>query len=194
MDMKFLATPPVHGSLADYHIHAAQMCFKLPDNVSFEEGAMCEPLSVGLHACSRGEVTVGSQVLIMGAGPIGCVSYLAAKAAGATLVVVVDVREDRLAFAKEKLGVDYVFQAKPGTAETMLQEMKALTVIGHGFDVAIECTGAPPAIANAMKATKNGGKVVLVGLGPSEATLPILDAATREGMLLDDVVRLLTLL
>jgi len=62
---------------------------RLPDNVSFEEGALLEPLSVGVHACRRAGVTVGQNVLICGAGPIGLVSLLTAKAAGAAKIIIV---------------------------------------------------------------------------------------------------------
>lgn len=63
-------------------------CNRLPDNVSFEEGALLEPLSVGVHACKRGSVGIGSKVLILGAGPIGLVTLLVAKAMGASKVVI----------------------------------------------------------------------------------------------------------
>ena len=66
--MQFLATPPYDGSLSTFIVHAADFCYKLPENVSYEEGALMEPLSVGLHAVERGQVKMGSKVLILGAG------------------------------------------------------------------------------------------------------------------------------
>jgi len=176
-DIQFLATPPVDGSLATYHIHHASFAFKLPTNVSTEEGALCEPLSVGLHACSRANVILGSSVLITGAGPIGLVSYLAAKACGATKIAIIDIQKDRLDFAKNKLGAKYVFES----GKDVLAKLRELTAEEGGFDVSIECSGAQSAIATAMEATKSGGKVVLVGLGPSrDVTLPIVDSSVRE--------------
>lgn len=86
--MKFCATPPYDGNLARYYTHPADFCFKLPDNVSLEEGALLEPLSVGVHACKKGGVGVGSVVLILGAGPIGLVTLISAKAFGATKVII----------------------------------------------------------------------------------------------------------
>lgn len=86
-------------------VHPADLCFKLPDNVSLEEGAMCEPLSVGLHACRRANVGPETNLLIMGAGPIGLVMMLAARAFGAPRIVIVDVDNYRLSVAKE-LGAD----------------------------------------------------------------------------------------
>lgn len=88
-------------------VHPADLCFKLPDNVSLEEGAMCEPLSVGVHACRRANVGPETNVLIMGAGPIGLVALLSARAFGAPRIVIVDVDDYRLSVAKE-LGADEI--------------------------------------------------------------------------------------
>lgn len=82
-------------------VHPAELCFKLPDNVSLEEGAMCEPLSVGVHACRRASVGPDSHVLILGAGPIGLITMLVARAFGASHVVLTDVDQLRLDKAKE---------------------------------------------------------------------------------------------
>ena len=88
-------------------MHPADLCFKLPENVSLEEGALCEPLSVGLHACRRAVVGPETNILIMGAGPIGMVTMLAARAFGAPRIIIVDISDYRLAVAK-KLGADDV--------------------------------------------------------------------------------------
>lgn len=88
-------------------VHPADLCFKLPDNVSLEEGAMCEPLSVGVHACHRADIGPESNVLVMGAGPIGLVTMLAARAFGAPRIVIVDVDDYRLSVAKD-LGADEI--------------------------------------------------------------------------------------
>lgn len=68
-DVQFLAAPPTDGSMAAYIVHDADFCYKLPDHVTLEDGAMLEPLSVGIHACRRGEVGVGDRVMITGGGP-----------------------------------------------------------------------------------------------------------------------------
>lgn len=86
-------------------VHPADLCFKLPDNLSLEEGAMCEPLSVGVYACRRGNVGPEKCVLVIGAGPIGLVTMISARAFGSPKIVVVDVDDQRLAVAK-KLGAD----------------------------------------------------------------------------------------
>ena len=88
-------------------MHPADLCFKLPEDVSLEEGAMCEPLSVGVYACRRGNVGPEKNVLVIGAGPIGLVTMLAARAFGAPRVVIIDVDDQRLSVAKQ-LGADGV--------------------------------------------------------------------------------------
>ena len=108
-DMQFCATPPVHGNLCKYYVHAADFCYKLPDSLSLEEGALMEPLAVGVHACRRAGVCIGKRVLICGAGPIGLVNLLTAKAMGASEVVITDIAENRLEVAKS-LGADHVYK------------------------------------------------------------------------------------
>lgn len=174
-DVRFLATPPIHGSMANLVAHPADFCFKLPDHVSFDEGAMLEPLSVGLHAAKRGGISIGHTVLIVGAGPIGLMCMIAARASGATTIVMTDLVESRLAVARA-LGAHHTFRV--GDSPSLEEALERGAVLRP--DVTMECSGAQRAIATAIKATKSGGVVVLVGLGPAEVTIPIVDAATRE--------------
>ncbi|CAF0784808.1 unnamed protein product [Adineta steineri] len=175
-DVVFLATPPVHGSIARYHTHAADFCFKLPDHVSYEEGAFCEPLSVGVHACRRAGVTIGSKVLITGAGPIGLVSMLAAKAMGADAIIMTDISQSRLDFAK-KIGASHVILADKDAQKTAEHVIETL---GCMPNISIECSGAESSIQTTFYGTISGGVVVLVGLGRPLASLPIVNAAVRE--------------
>lgn len=100
-------------------MHPANLCFKLPENVSLEEGAMCEPLSVGIHACRRANISPDTKVLILGAGPIGLLTMLAARAFGAPRVIMADVDDHRLSFAKT-LGADVTIQVST-TIQVSLQ-------------------------------------------------------------------------
>ena len=102
--MAFHATPPVHGTFQNYMTHLASFCFKL-EKISLDEGALIEPLSVAVHACERSNVGPGSHCLITGAGPIGIVCIKVARACGATNIVVTDIDQNRLEFAK-KVGAD----------------------------------------------------------------------------------------
>jgi len=175
-DVVFLATPPVHGSIARYHTHAADFCFKLPNHVTYEEGAFCEPLSVGVHACRRAGVTIGSTVFITGAGPIGLVSMLAAKAMGADTIIMTDISQSRLDFAK-KVGASHVVLAEDDPQKTANRVVETL---GSMPNISIECSGAESSIQATFYATVSGGVVVLVGLGRPLASLPIVNAAVRE--------------
>ncbi|XP_026234723.1 sorbitol dehydrogenase [Anabas testudineus] len=174
----FCATPPDDGNLCRYYKHSANFCYKLPDNVTFEEGALIEPLSVGIHACRRAGVTLGSTVLICGAGPIGLVSLIVAKAMGASQVVVTDLSPERLKMAKE-LGADFQLTVKRGEEPQQLAKSVA-ELLGAQPHITIECTGAESSIQTAIYATRSGGVVVLVGLGSEMATVPLVNAAVRE--------------
>ncbi|GAB1868173.1 Sorbitol dehydrogenase [Camponotus japonicus] len=177
-DMAFCATPPVHGSLRRFYKHAADFCFKLPDHVSLEEGALLEPLAVGVHACKRSEININSKVLILGAGPIGLVTLLVAKAMGANKVVITDVTEHKLKMAK-KLGADdtYLFR-KDSSEKDVVADIHA--IFNDEPNRTIDASGAQASIRLAILATKSGGIVTLVGMGPPEIQIPLINAASRE--------------
>lgn len=178
LKMAFCATPPYDGNLTRFYAHAADFCYKLPNHVSFEEGAILEPLSVGVHACKRGQVTCGSKVLILGAGPIGLVTLLAAKAFGATNVIITDIVENRLEIAK-KLGAHHTLLVDKNFDEKTIIE-KVVQILGCEPDVSMECSGAEQSVRIAIQATKSGGCAVLIGMGKAEMTLPLASALIRE--------------
>ncbi|XP_028299055.1 sorbitol dehydrogenase isoform X1 [Gouania willdenowi] len=174
----FCATPPDNGNLCRYYKHNANYCYKLPDNVTFEEGALIEPLSVGIHACRRAGVTLGSTVLICGAGPIGLVCLLVAKAMGASQAVITDLTAERLTMAKD-LGADFQLTVKKSDRPQDLAK-SVEDMLGGQPHITIECTGAESCIQTAIYATRSGGVVVLVGLGADMASVPLINAAVRE--------------
>ncbi|KAK6936390.1 Alcohol dehydrogenase, N-terminal [Dillenia turbinata] len=178
-EMKFFGSPPVHGSLANMVVHPADLCFKLPENVSLEEGAMCEPLSVGVHACRRANIGPETKVLVMGAGPIGLVTMLAARAFGAPRIVIVDVNDYRLSVAKE-LGADGIVKVSTNIQDVDEEVAKIHEVMGAGVDVTFDCAGFNKTMTTALNATRPGGKVCLVGMGHNEMTVPLTPAAARE--------------
>ena len=134
-DVQFLATPPVQGCYENYIAFPENMCFKLPDNISTKEGALVEPLSVGMHAANQGNVQLGDSVVILGAGCIGLVTLLACKAHGATDITVVDVIPKRLDYAM-KLGATRVINGKEVDA---IEEVKKIT---NGAGAHLECHGS----------------------------------------------------
>jgi L-iditol 2-dehydrogenase len=177
-EMVFCATPPYDGNLTRYYAHAADFCYKLPDHVTMEEGALLEPLSVGVHACRRGNVGLGSSVLILGAGPIGLVTLLTAKAMGASNIMITDLVADRLKVAKT-LGATHTLLIEKDRSEKdnvrLVHEM-----MGEMPDRTIDCSGAESTSRMAILATRSGGVVVLVGMGIPEPKLPIVDGLIRE--------------
>lgn len=162
-DVEFLATPPYHGCLEDYISFPANMCFKLPDNITTKEGALVEPLAVGMHAAAQGNVKLGDSVVILGAGCIGLVTLLACKAYGATDITVVDIMEKRLDYAM-KLGATRIINAKN---EDAIDKMNEITN-GVGTDIVIETAGSEITIKQTPYIVKRGGTIVLVGLAAQD--------------------------
>ncbi len=174
-DVQFFATPPVDGAMSDYAVSPADFAYKIPDSLSLEAAALIEPLSVGIHACRRGDLKAGQSVLITGAGPIGLTSLAAAKASGATEIFISDVRPHRLEVAK-KMGATHTFDARDD-AEAVISE----ATNGRGVDLAIECAGAEAAFVSCLKAAKSGGTIVVVGLGDdSTYSVPMVELAVKE--------------
>nr|GMD97052.1 L-idonate 5-dehydrogenase-like [Ipomoea batatas] len=177
---KFFGSPPTNGSLANQVVHPADLCYKLPDNVSLEEGAMCEPLSLGVHA---------------------------SRAFGAPTILIADVDDRCLSFAKS-LGADQTIQVTPSiqvalshclacriTQTVMLMSQESMFMFelqdvekeveqirqksGGIVDVSFDCVGFNKTMATALQATSSGGKVCLIGLGQTEMTVPITAASAR---------------
>lgn len=168
-DVVFFATPPVDGVFQEYVAHEADLCFKLPDNVSTLEGALIEPLAVGFHAAIQGDAHLGQRAVVMGAGCIGLVSMMALKARGVSEVYVVDIMEKRLEKALE-LGATGVIN---GAKEDVLERAKELTD-GSGMDLVIETAGTEITTRQAIYMAKKGSNIVLVGYSKSgEMTLPM---------------------
>ena len=168
-DVVFFATPPVDGVFQEYVAHEADLCFKLPENVSTLEGALIEPLAVGFHAAIQGEAKIGQTAVVMGAGCIGLVSMMALKAMGVSKVYVVDIMEKRLEKALE-LGADGVIN---GREKDAVAEVMGLTD-GKGCDLVIETAGTEMTTFQAIHMAKKGTNIVLVGYSKTgEMTLPM---------------------
>ena len=168
-DVVFFATPPVDGVFQEYVAHEADLCFKLPNNVSTLEGALIEPLAVGFHAAIQGDAHLGQKAVVMGAGCIGLVSMMALKARGVSEVYVVDIMEKRLKKALE-LGADAVIN---GVEENVEQKIRQITD-GRGVDLVIETAGTEITTRQAISIAKKGSNIVLVGYSKSgEMTLPM---------------------
>ncbi|WP_228717318.1 NAD(P)-dependent alcohol dehydrogenase [Allosaccharopolyspora coralli] len=167
--MRFFATPPVDGAFSEYVVLHEQFAHPVPDSLSDEASGLVEPLSVGVWASRKARVGPGSRVLVNGAGPIGLVATQCARAFGATEVVVTDVNAQRLRLAAEL-----------GATSTVNVADTALRDAGHEPDVLIECSGVRAATADAIRTIARAGRVVLVGMGGDEMTLPVAHVQTFE--------------
>lgn len=175
-DVIFFATPPVDGVFQEYVAHDAGLCFKLPENVSTLEGALIEPLAVGIHAANQGKAHLGQTAVVTGAGCIGLVSLLALKAMGVPKVIVVDVMQKRLDKALE-LGADAVINGREeDTAEKILEFTQ-----GKGHGLGIETAGSEITAAQLIRSAKKGAVIVQVGYSASgEMNLPMGTALDKE--------------
>lgn len=168
-DVVFFATPPVDGVFAEYVAHPADLCFKLPDNVSTLEGALIEPLAVGFHAANQGGAHAGQTAVVFGAGCIGLVSMMALLAEGVSRVYVVDVMQKRLDKALELGATGVINSAECDLAS----EIDRLTE-GRGTDIVIETAGMEITTRQAIEIARKGSTIVLVGYSKSgEMTLPM---------------------
>jgi L-iditol 2-dehydrogenase len=160
--MRFFATPPIDGAFAELVTIHEQFAHPVPDQLSDDAAALLEPLSVGLWACLKAEVTAGSCVLITGAGPVGLMTAQCALAIGASEVTVTDVNGHRLQLARDL-----------GATTTVDSGITSLADSGVEPDVLLECSGRPEAVAEAIPTVARAGRVVLVGMGGDEVPLPI---------------------
>jgi L-iditol 2-dehydrogenase len=165
----FFATPPVDGSLARYVAVNEAFAHPVPDSLSDDAAALIEPLSVGLWGNRKAGTGIGSRVLVTGAGPIGVLCALTARAAGAGWIGLADVHPARLKVA-EAFGVDDVIDARTD-----------VDYAGFRPDVLIECTGVAPVVSSGIKALQPRGRAVLVGMGAAaEQTLPTATIQNKE--------------
>lgn len=174
--MRFIgsAVNKVPGAMCTVFNHSANYCYKLPDHVSLEEGALLEPMCVSLQAVTRAKVSLGQHILVSGAGPIGLMTALCAKAAGAASVTITDVVDAKLATAKE-LGVDFQVRADTPKLVEYLEEL-----VGDKFDACFECCGVPQALDACVRAATSGGVVCVVANFSDATQVRLQEAARRE--------------
>ena len=165
--MAFAATPPYDGTLAKYYVLPEDFCYKLPESVSLEEGALVEPLSVGVHIVKQGDVKPGQSVVVFGAGPVGLLCMAVAKAFGASKIVAVDINAERLKFA-QTYAATHGFVSPRASAEEVAAKLIEDCDLGVGADVIIDASGAEPCIQTAIHALRTGGTYVQGGMGKSK--------------------------
>ncbi|RUW23587.1 NAD(P)-dependent alcohol dehydrogenase [Mesorhizobium sp. M4B.F.Ca.ET.215.01.1.1] len=174
-DVRFWATPPVHGVLAPFAVHPAAFTYKLPDNVSFAEGAMVEPFAIGMQAAARARIVPGDVAVVVGCGPIGIMIALAALAGGCSKVLISDFSAPKLKIAAQYQGIVPV-----NIGEQSLVDAVAAATDSWGADIVFEASGNPKAFANLFDIVRPGGAVVLVGLPVEPVSLDVPAAISKE--------------
>jgi D-xylulose reductase len=172
--VRFWATPPIHGCLRETVVHPAMFTFKLPDNVSYAEGAMVEPLSVGLQAAKKASIQAGDVAVVTGCGTIGMVTALAAFAGGCSKVIITDTIQPKLDIAAA-FGMTAVNIAK--------QDLKSIVdniTGGWGADIVFEASGNENAILKAFDTLRPGGTVVFIGMPVKPVPVDIVAAQAKE--------------
>ncbi|KAK5790527.1 hypothetical protein VI817_007814 [Penicillium citrinum] len=179
VNMAFAATPPYDGTLAKYYVLPEDFCYKLPEQISLQEGALMEPLSVAVHIVKQASVSPGQTVVVFGAGPVGLLCCAVATAFGASQVIAVDIQQSRLDFAKQYATTSTFMPSKVSALENA-ERLKKENDLGAGADVAIDASGAEPSVHTGIHVLRNGGTYVQGGMGRSEIQFPIMAACSKE--------------
>jgi L-iditol 2-dehydrogenase len=195
--------PHADGTLQTTITHPAAMCHRLPNSVTFEQGALAEPLAVSLHAINRsvsggsgtnGDPLPGSSALVFGAGAVGMLTAATLSVMGVAIIVIADIDAKRLAIAADLGGgryriKPYLLPQKPpvlstyeglAVAQSLAEELNTGLGMPFGFSRVFECTGVPRCVQMGIFASAAGGKLVLIGMGTPVQTLPLGAAALRE--------------
>ncbi len=168
-DVRFFATPPIHGAFAEYVILAAHRAHPVPDSLSDEAAALIEPLSVGVWAGQKAQIQPGDRVLVIGAGPVGLLCADVARARGAGWVGVSDTNDHRLEVAAAR-GATQTINALEGPLADQIEPV----------DVVLECSGATPAVQSAFAVARPAARIVLIGLGNPTIELPVSVIQVKE--------------
>jgi len=163
------------GACAEYAVVPAAGLFHLPDHVPFRRGALVEPLANALHAVRLSGLRVGDQVLILGAGPIGLCTLLAARLAGASHTFVTEISPTRAGVAAQ-LGADAVLDP---TTTNLFSRLDELTH-GHGVDIVFECAGVPQTLQDAITLVRKGGMIFVIALCESPVETDFMTVAMNE--------------
>jgi D-xylulose reductase len=173
--VRFWATPPVHGCLAPFVVHPAAFTFRLPDNVSFAEGAIVEPLSIGLQAAKKAAIKPGDVAVVLGAGTIGMMCALAALAGGCSRAIVCDLVQEKLDLIGGVQGVTAV-----NIRERAVKDVIGELTDGWGADVVFEASGNEKAFDGIVDLLCPGGCLVLVGMPQRAIPLDVVAVQIKE--------------
>ncbi len=163
-----------NGAFANYVVVEDYMVHKMPDKMTFEQGAIVEPAAVAAYAIRQSGMKMGDTVFIVGAGPIGLLTVQVAVATGASQIFVSDLSENRLKKAKE-VGATQTFDARD---KDIPQKIKEMT--GFGVDIFIDAAGVQASFDTGINSLRNGGTAILVALFGKKVTHDALNHTLRE--------------
>jgi L-iditol 2-dehydrogenase len=163
------------GAFAEYISVPERIVYSIPENLSFSEAAMLEPVAVALHAVAVSKLRGGETALVVGSGMIGLLTMQAAFAGGCRGVFVADIDASRLELARSMGATDVI----PCSGKELIHECLRLTG-GAGVDVAFEAVGRNETVNVAIDSTRKGGTVTLIGNVTPEVKLPLQKVVSRE--------------
>lgn len=174
--VKFWATPPVHGCLRETVIHPANLTFKIPDHMSFKEGALVEPVAIGVYSAKKAKIEPGDIALVMGAGTIGIVTALAAEASGCSNVILADIKKEKLDFVKKHYNDRLItFDLSNGKLDGFIAG-----IAPDGIDIIFEASGSKEAYTSSLHTLKPGGRLILIGMPSSPVPIDIVALQVKE--------------
>jgi D-xylulose reductase len=174
--VRFWATPPIHGCLRETVVHPASLTFKLPDNVSFHEGALVEPVAIGMWAAKKARIAPGDAALVIGGGTIGIVTALAAESSGCSKVYIADIKKGKL---------DFISQHYSSKLETI--DLNKTDIKGYfaekgikGVDLVFEASGSAKVYESICSYLVPGGRMVLIGMPSGSVPLDVVAMQAKE--------------
>jgi D-xylulose reductase len=174
--VRFWATPPIHGCLRETVVHPASLTFKLPDNVSFHEGALVEPLAIGVWAAKKARIAPGDTALVIGGGTIGIVTALAAEFSGCSKVYIADIKKGKL---------EFINQHYRDRLETI--DLNQTDIAGYlngkgikGVDIVFEASGSAKVYEKICSYPVPGGRMVLIGMPAGPVPLDVVAMQAKE--------------
>ncbi|AFG36520.1 NAD(P)-dependent alcohol dehydrogenase [Spirochaeta africana] len=167
--VRFWATPPIHGCMRESVVHPAQFTFRLPDNVSFAEGALVEPVAIGVQAAKKAQIQPGDSALVLGAGTIGIVTAMAAAASGCSNVYITDISAEKLDLVRERFGDRFTTVAHAQVGE-----------LHDAVDIVFEASGAAAAVLAMARYARPGGRIVLIGMTQDPVPVDIVGIEVKE--------------
>ena len=174
--VQFWATPPYHGCLRESVVHPARFTFKLPDEVSLEEGALVEPLAIGVYSAHTAAIQPGDVALVFGSGTIGIVTALAALASGCSKVVLADVKEPKLEIVRRHFSENIVCV---NSARESLEDA-VFALAPEGVDIVFEASGSPAVIGSFVRYLRPNGRAVMIGMPAAAAPYDVVAAQVKE--------------